>query len=171
MASPSSDTRVSRTWVSPCWQNGHFMGQIQLYSSFIQDVSTTTGARIHSGRPWATLECVMQNLTLYDTFWTNNYAAYTGCASASTFTAAFTRSMVAASCGLSSTSAIRLPTSSACASLKPRVVIAGLPRRIPEVTNGCSGSLPLPCRSDSSDADPPASRATRYDRTRYADHV
>lgn len=56
-------------------------------------------------------------------------------------TSALTRSMVAASFGLSNTSANKLPTLIASSSLKPRVVIAGLPKRIPEVTNGFSGSL------------------------------
>ncbi|CLQ58193.1 Uncharacterised protein [Mycobacterium tuberculosis] len=39
---------------------------------------------------------------------------------------------------------IRLPISVNSASLKPRVVPAGVPRRIPEVTNGFSGSNGMP---------------------------
>ena len=49
--------------------------------------------------------------------------------------------MTASSVGLSNTSAIKLATSLASSSLKPRVVIAGEPIRMPEVTNGLSGSL------------------------------
>lgn len=56
-------------------------------------------------------------------------------------TSDLTRSIVAASFGLSKTSANKLPTLMASSSLKPRVVMAGLPKRMPDVTNGFSGSL------------------------------
>src|SRR5690606_34837377 len=52
-----------------------------------------------------------------------------------------TAAMLASSRGLSSTSAIRLAVSSASASVKPRVVMAGVPSRIPLATKGFSGSL------------------------------
>jgi hypothetical protein len=52
-----------------------------------------------------------------------------------------TRASTASSAGASSTSAIRLATCSASISVKPRVVIAGVPRRMPEVTKGFCGSL------------------------------
>jgi hypothetical protein len=52
-----------------------------------------------------------------------------------------TRASTASSFGASSTSAIRLATCSASISVKPRVVMAGVPRRMPEVTKGFCGSL------------------------------
>ena len=56
-------------------------------------------------------------------------------------TLARTWASAVSSAGASSTSAMRCASSSHSSSVKPRVVIAGLPRRMPEVTNGFSGSL------------------------------
>ena len=67
--------------------------------------------------------------------------AYTGKRRHSARACSRTRATFASSCGASSTSAIRFASCSASSSLKPRVVIAGVPMRMPLVTVGFCGSF------------------------------
>src|SRR2546421_3610810 len=69
------------------------------------------------------------------------FHAYTGKRAHSARISSPTRFTVASLAGCSSTSAMSRASSTASFSLKPRVVIAGEPMRIPEVTIGFSGSF------------------------------
>ena len=69
------------------------------------------------------------------------YFSYTGKREVRAITLPLTSSMLSSFSGCSKTSAINCATSLASSSLKPRVVIAGVPSRIPDVTKGLSGSL------------------------------
>ena len=70
-----------------------------------------------------------------------NYFAYTGNFAQTASTFAFTSAITFSSPLLSITSAIQPASSRTSVSPKPRVVTAGVPIRIPEVTNGERGSF------------------------------